>query len=469
MIGTLIVGLLIGAGAIYAAAPSLGLGGTSTVTTASTTTATTTATATTTRTVGAGETATETVTATTTAVSTVTAGGGGVEGLCNGQTISIGALFDLSGELSNLGTRSKVASQLALEDVNAFLASSGCNLKFDIKVSDYALENDRALQQLQALAAQGITVVIGPFNSGSAQFILSYANSNHIVVLSPSSTSPALAIADDYLFRTAPNDAAQGLADARIMIDRGVKAAIIVNRHDTYGDGLANATAARFTQLGGAVVDTIPYDTETTDFTPILTQINSDWQTASAQYGADKVAIFVIAFQEIGTMLIQANTSFPDLLNTPQPWYGSDGTAQNGVIIDATTSGPYVEQVKLPSTIFVVANNSRTISFFDRYTAALPGQACEFYCLEVYNDVWLAALSILAAGQNDGAMIKGALPTVAANFYGVTGWEGLQDSGDRIPGAYQVWMVVPSGGGFTWALAGTWDYNSDSVTWITPP
>lgn len=461
-IGVLIVGVLIGAGAIYAAAPSLGLGGTTTVTGTTVTAAGSTATVT------AGG-ATTTVTAggaTTTVTRTV---GTQEAGLCNGQTIKIGGLFDLSGELSNLGSRSSVAGQLAIDDVNEYLEAAGCNLTFELVISDYALNNDRALSELQAFAAQGTSVVIGPFNSGTAQFILSYANENHIVLISPSSTSPALAIEDDYLIRTVPNDAAQGLAVARMLADRGVSAVILVNRQDTYGDGLADATVERFQELGGTVVSRIRYDTATTDFTSILTQMASDWQSASAQYGADKVAIEVIAFQEFGTMITQAATSFPDLLNTPQPWFGSDGTALNGVIIDPTTSGPYVEQVQLPSTLFVVANNSKTLGFYERYTAELPGQACEFYCHEAYNDVWLAALSILAAGSTDGAAVQKILPFVATTYYGTTGWEGLEPSGDRIPGSYQIWMVTPSGGQYTWTLAGTWDFNTDTITWVQEP
>ncbi|MCS4540222.1 MAG: ABC transporter substrate-binding protein [Thaumarchaeota archaeon] len=454
-IGVLIVGLLIGAGIIYGAAPSIGLGGTTTVTGA---------TATVTTTVGAGATATVTTTATVTRTATAAAAG-----LCNGQTVKVGALFDLSGELSNLGSRSSVAGQIAIEDVNDYLQTAGCDLTFQLVISDYALNNDRALSELQAFAAQGIDVVLGPFNSGSAQFILSYANENHIVLLSPSSTSPALAIEDDYLFRTVPNDAAQGLGVARMLADRGVEGVILVNRQDTYGDGLADATTARFEELGGKVVSRIRYDTATTDFTSILTQMDRDWQTASAQYGADKVAFEVIAFQEFGTMITQAATSFPDLLNTPQPWFGSDGTSLNGVIVDASTSGPYVAQVQLPSTLFVVANNSKTLDFYGRYTAELPGQACEFYCHESYNDVWLAALSILSAGSTDGAAVQKILPLVAATYYGTTGWEGLEPSGDRIPGSYQIWMVAPSGGQYTWILAGTWDFNTDTITWVQEP
>lgn len=476
-IGALIVGLLIGAGAIYAAAPSLGLGGTTTTTATSTSTTT----AITTTTVGAGATATVTQTATATqtttatAVSTVTVSKGG-GGLCNGQTVTIGALNDLSGALSSQGAGDLAAEKLAIQDVNAYTQAAGCNLTFKLNAVDYKLDNPTALTQLQAMAAAGIQVVVGPLNSGTAQFILSYANSNHIVLISPSSTSPRLHFADVtnvYLYRTAPNDAAQGQADARIMLDRGAQAVILINRDDTYGNGLANATRSFLLKDSPSVKIFGPYkyDTSTTDFTALLTQINSDYQTASGQVGAAHVAIFAVSFQELGTLLLQAKSSstYGPLLSTTLPWFGTDGEAQNTLLTNKTTSGPVMAQVRLPSTLFNVVNNSKTIAFVNRLSpsdrAAIASNF--FYSLEGYNDVWLAALSILSAGQNSGTAIHGVYPTVASNFYGLTGWEGINGN-DRIPGSYQIWKVVnPSNP--TWVLAGTWDYNSDTVTWTSPP
>lgn len=424
---------------LYAAAPSVGLGG-STVTVA-------------------GGTATTTVQA--------------AGGLCNGQTVTIGALNDLSGALSSQGAGDLAAEQLAIQDVNAYTAAAGCKLTFALNANDYKLDTPTALTQLQAMQAAGIQIVIGPLNSGTAAGILSFANSNHIVLLSPSSTSPALAIPDDYLFRTAPNDAAQGQADARILLDRGATAVIIINRDDTYGNGLANATKTFLLKDNPSVVIKGPYkyDTATTDFSSLITQIGSDWTTLSGQVGASKVAIFVVSFQELGTLLLQVQKSNPALLSTPLPWFGTDGDAQNTVLSNSTT-GPVVSQVKLPSTLFNVVNNSRTNDFFARIkgTPAYAAIASNvFYSLEGYNDVWLAALAIMSAGANSGTAIHNVLPSVAANFFGLTGWEGLQASGDRIPGSYQIWKVVKSGAAYSWVLAGTWDYSTDSVTWISPP
>lgn len=409
-------------------------------------------------------------------MTTTVSGGGG--GLCNGQTITIGALNDLSGDLSAQGKGDLAAEKLAIGDVNSYLASAGCNLSFKLNSNDYKLDTPTALSQLQAMAAAGIQVVIGPLNSGTAAGILSYANSNRIVLLSPSSTSAALAIGGDYLFRTVPSDVYQGQADARIMLDRGAKAVIIINRDDTYGNGLANSTKVGLQKDSPSLVIKGPYkyDPATTDFSSLISQINSDYQSLSSQVGAANVAIYAVSFQEIGTLLLQAKNSAPALLSTTLPWFGTDGTAQNSLLSNSTT-GPVVAQVRMPSTLFgVLSNSSKAVDFYNRIKGTSDGAAIlgggAFYTFEGYDDVWLAALSILSAGKNDGAAIRNVLPTVASNFYGLTGPETLDSAGDRAPFAgsgYQIWKVIASGGGYTWILAGYWEPITDSVTWSSPP
>lgn len=444
LIGTLIVGLLIGAGILYAAAPSLGLG-------------------------GAG--------ATTTVTTTVTTSNAQAAGLCNGQTITIGALNDLSGGLSAQGKGELAAEQLAIQDVNGFVQSSGCSLTFALNNQDYKLDTPTALSELQAMAASGIQVVVGPLNSGAAAGILSYANQNHIVLISPSSTSIALAIPNDYLFRTAPNDAAQGQADAKELLSAGAKAVIVVNRDDTYGDGLANSTITWLKQDNPSIVIGGPtkYDTSTSDFTSIISTMNSEYSTLSSQVGAANVAIYIVAFQEYGSILSQVNTQAPSLLNTNLPWFGMDGIAQNSDLSNSsTTVASLAAKVGVYSTLFgVLSNNSKASAFYTRIEGTSAGAAIlgggAFYTFEGYDDVWLAALSILQSGKNSGQAIQSVFSTVAGNFYGLTGAETLTSAGDRALFAgsgYQIWKVVSTGTNtWGWILAGQWDYAANAVTW----
>ncbi len=93
--------------------------------------------------------------------------------LCtSGQTITIGELLDLSKDLSSQGKRAQASSNIAINDINSFLTSTGCSLKFTNAVTDYALDNQQALTALTNFAASGVKVVVGPLNSGAAQFIL---------------------------------------------------------------------------------------------------------------------------------------------------------------------------------------------------------------------------------------------------------------------------------------------------------
>jgi len=123
----LVVGLLVGAGLTYALTSSSGSSKTSTVT--STTTAS-----------------------------------GSASGLSG--TITIGDLTDLSGALSAIGTQQKTAVDLAITDINAYVAKAGMtNLKFAAQDDDTGLVPATALSDLQSMHASGIQAVVVPLTS----------------------------------------------------------------------------------------------------------------------------------------------------------------------------------------------------------------------------------------------------------------------------------------------------------------
>jgi len=422
----LVVGLLVGAGLTYALTSSSGSSKTSTVT--STTTAS-----------------------------------GSASGLSG--TITIGDLTDLSGALSAIGTQQKTAVDLAITDINAYVAKAGMtNLKFAAQDDDTGLVPATALSDLQSMHASGIQAVVGPLTSGEASTILQYADQNHMVLISASSTAISLAIPNDYLFRLVPNDAAQSFAIARELVNENIKDIVLVDQNTVYGIGLANATAVRFAALGGNVQDNIQYVSTATDFTPTLTTAQSDYTAAVAKYGVSSVAIVAIGYQEVGQMLVQAKSSFPGLLKTT--WFGSDGESQNTDFTNSTGGvGSIASQVKLISTIGEsAASTDKTNAFVTEFTAAFHS-APDSYAISAYDAAWVAALSILATGQNSGAAIQAILPSVANNYFGASGWTELQASGDLAPVGYPFSEVQASSSGATRVLAGVYTAASDTIAW----
>jgi len=426
------------------------------------------------------------------------AGGEISGGLCSsGRTLTIGLLSDKTDGLSSQGVRAADAALIAINDINSYLSSAGCNLKFSVSISDYQLLSDVALTQLQAFGAAGVQVVVGPLNSGALQNLIQYSNTNHIVLISPSSTSAALAIpasSTKYYFRTAPDDRWQGMADARMIQAEGATKLIVVQRQDTYGDALANATALDFNYLltnnagtvntNGCVssntVCVIKYAKDASDFTTTITALYNAFTALNATSNINKVAISAVSFEEFSQMIYQTNQQHPNLLGGKLPgcgsvagctgtgptsiWTGTDGEAQDTVISSNSTSGTYFANNRLPSTIYGFLNNTKAEVLDNTFSSTYSGNVCDNYCRGTYDDMWLGALGTLSAGAYDGTKIQAIMLTVAANYYGVTGWNGLDINGDRIATIYQVWKVIPGGTSPTWVYAGSWTADATPNT-----
>ncbi|RLF02945.1 MAG: ABC transporter substrate-binding protein, partial [Thermoprotei archaeon] len=100
--------------------------------------------------------------------------------------------------------------------------------------------------------------------------------------------------------------------------------------------------------------------------------------------------------------------------------------------------------------------------FTERFRG-IYGEDPDPYCYTIYDAVWVAALSILEAGEYDGALIAKALPRVASRYFGVSGWTLLNENGDRAGGDYLILRVVKTPTGYKWVRAGVYTFASDSV------
>ena len=478
-----IVGLIIGAGAVY------GLVSSSTSTTTTTSVSTTTVGgATSTVTVGG---ATTTITTTAQGAACVTCLGGINNTMLLGAaeasgnlsgTFTIGDLQDLSDGLSGQGLDDQAVSNFAISDINAWAhmmctqLNELCHVTFQQNLQDYKEDNTLTATIMNSFYTAGIHVTVGPLNSGTAGAMLPFANSHQIVMISPSSTNPAIALPGDYLFRTPPSDSFQGIADSSEFKQSGVQDVVILYRNDGYGAGLANSTAANFEAIGGHVEAQIPYDTTTSNFVPVLGQVNDAYNSAVSKYGASHVALYFIMFDEFGLMATQAAQNYASLLNTPLPWFGVDGEGNEAPIVNSTYASTTVK-TRLVASYPGFTSSPLTQSICARQLAA-RSTLCTGYTLGTYDDLWLAALSLLYCAPSahytttqNGACIQQVLPAVAAGFAGSTGVTLLNAAGDRLYASYQFFCIVPgsASGSAKWIVCGTWDQVSNTIVWSAKP
>ncbi len=171
------------------------------------------------------------------------------------ETVKIGTLLDVTGDLGVYGPPMRTAVDLAVELVNE---AGGVNSSHVEAVHrDSATSEQVATDAASALVnVEGVNAIVGSLSSGVT---LAVAESVTIpggaVLVSPASTSPALSSLDDndLLFRTAVSDALQGVVLASLATELGHRNVATLYINNAYGEGLTGVFTENFERIGGTV------------------------------------------------------------------------------------------------------------------------------------------------------------------------------------------------------------------------
>ena len=189
--------------------------------------------------------------------------------------VKIGVLVDLSGALTTYGEDIKAAYEVAEEDVNAFLEQAGSNWRIKLIYEDTASSPDVATKKFESLLGHGIRIMLGPMMSPQCASLRSPAQSNDVLLISPSATAVTLSIPGDNLFRFCAVDDLQGPAIASTIYSSGIRYVISVFISNEWGVGLNTSVTEKFVSLGGKVLKYIPWSPDTIEFSPVVESINS--------------------------------------------------------------------------------------------------------------------------------------------------------------------------------------------------
>jgi branched-chain amino acid transport system substrate-binding protein len=268
-------------------------------------------------------------------------------------------------------------------------------------------------------------------------------------MVSPSNTSPQFTKIKNggFYARTAPSDLLQGAVLAQVLIDDGHTSVSIISRADSYGRGLAEATASSFEELGGTV-DTIVYHSqEATEFASEVTQAGKN--------GSD--SIVGILFPETGCGVLKSAFE-QDYLSTP--WYFTDGV-RGANLSSECGLGSALDGFK------GTAPGSTAGDALDAFTDAYKAQFGEDpapYSAQAYDAIMIMALSAAANGVTGADIASGlvdvsgpngddfvcigvdcvalAAEGVEIDYRGASGDINLDEQGDPTASTYDVWAIT---------------------------
>ena len=133
------------------------------------------------------------------------------------RTEIIGAILPKSGSFASTGIPTITALKIAEQDVNEFLQESNSSMRVKLQIEDSKTNPSETLNAIKRLDKANAKVIVWPMTSATVNAVINYTNENDMVLISQSSTSPALSIVGDNLFRFVPDDKNQGKYMAKKM------------------------------------------------------------------------------------------------------------------------------------------------------------------------------------------------------------------------------------------------------------
>jgi branched-chain amino acid transport system substrate-binding protein len=351
----------------------------------------------------------------------------------------------LSGDLAALGPGIALGAALAIQQINAAGGING--VPVELIEGDSGCDGAIALDSLTEAIAGGAQGVMGAACSGTSLAILDTAIAAEVVMVSPSNTSPQFTKMDKKGFyaRTAPSDLLQGDVLASLLLEDGVESISIISRADSYGRGLAEATASAFEAGGGVVKNVVYHATDATEFNSEVTAVGK----------GSPDAVVGILFPATGCGVLQPAFE-QGLLDIP--WYMTDGVKDAG-LSSLCNLGTALDGFK--GTAPGAAAGEALEAFSAAYAEVSEDGSGNFiFAPQAYDAVMLMAISAAANGVTGPEIASGLVAAssggekcigvacieLAANgvdvdYVGASGEIELNEAGDPTAATYDIWTT----------------------------
>ena len=361
--------------------------------------------------------------------------------------LKIGVLVPLTGDLQSYGEPALKAAQLAAKEIN----SAGGVLGEDVTISsgDTQTSPQPGVAAAQKLVnIEGVNAILGALSSGvTIPVAQSVSKPEQVPQISSASTSPVITSLNDgdFLFRTVPSDAFQGVALSEVTQEKGYENVSIIYINNDYGKGLAEAFTQAFEKAGGTVSASVAYEQGQAAYRGELQQAAND----------DAEALVLVGYPENGQTILRQSLE--------------GGFFRNFVFTDGMKAPELVDNLGaqyLEGSVGTVpqarADSPGAQHFSSAYESEYGSLPPKPYLDTAYDAFYLLSLAAQAAGTTDSVAIRDQLRAVAnppgeqvgpgefekavklleadkeIDYQGASGSVNFDDNGD-VPGTFGEW------------------------------
>ncbi len=374
--------------------------------------------------------------------------------------IPIGALIPQTGDFASGGAEILASLNCALEDINNEFESENKATRIKLVYADTETNSTTAMLHTGTFISQDIRIIIGPSTSTEVNGVKETIDASNSIIISQSSTTPALAIAGDNIYRAVPDDSQMAEATVEVMWYQGIRNLAVFYLDNSWGESLASLMKEKFEAKGGTFIGQVSYlgarESELREYLAELSEMVGDFLSGA---NTSTTAIQMISL-DVGSLLLEL-ASVDSSLGLVK-WYGCDGYVNSNDLFAYYPNGTaFAKKVKFTSPIFGTNHTSESTALTTRIESMIDSTPSE-YALVAYDALTAAARVLDSVGEYATlTQIKESLVSTCTGLNGVTGNIDFNEAGDRDNGKYFFWKVVPDADSAKWEHLLT--YNNGNI------
>ena len=335
------------------------------------------------------------------------------------ETIVIGGAGPLTGGAAQYGISVEQGAQLYIDQINAELAASGSDTRFELIFEDNGGDDTEAQNVYYRLTeSKGAVAFLGDVLSRNCKVVAECANEDGIPMVTASSTSYEITTDHPTVFRTCFLDPFQGVVMANYAKSKGyTKVAILYGNDDDYSIGLADSFEEQCKKNGMEVTAKESGSFSDMDFSAQLTKIAS----------TNPEVVFLPFYGEQASMILSRAAS----IGMDVTFLGGDGISN---IVDFMTDKKLLTKVVYCDHFDANSETEIVKKFKADFKAKYGTDVTLSFSATAYDAALVICQAILRAGSTDKAAIVEQIKT--GTFDGVTSTITFDDHNDPIKSAF---------------------------------
>jgi ABC-type branched-subunit amino acid transport system substrate-binding protein len=395
------------------------------------------------------------------------------------QTVTIGVIVPVNEVVTPI---QDLYTNVVGSDINAYVAKLPVSrfvlpLKFEFQVVGAGPAASGPgpadmLKQLKMFHKNGVDMIIGGWWSSQIDSsVLNYLTKNKMVMISPSSNAPSLALSDN-LFRLMPDASVEGAIDSAMFTKLGLTRAIVLSRNDNFAAGVLS----KFTI---PIANTYTFNIgDVSSFITAVGRADTYVKGLSSTDQAHTGVLLIAAADDCATPTtgLNSETFLTDYQYISSlHWFGTDFTN-----FDSRLFGTNEDKLEILAPNPATPTTTKFNDMKARYDPILADWIgpMDYSGANNVDAAWILAMAVIETRSSTffkspvATDVIKVLSDDCSRYFGYSGWCQLNQFGDRVPNSgWEIWGfgydTSTNSPGFI--LYGNYDLTSGTLNWIITP